>query len=81
MRQIEPCPFDRVSSVFYKEHMDTLPEILTPGEVDRTLRYPSGRAARLARQGKLDFVRLPDGEIRFRREDIERILKGADHAD
>jgi len=32
--------------------------------------------------GKIPFVRLPDGEIRFKQQDIERIVcgKGEDHA-
>lgn len=50
--------------------------LLVPREVDRLLRYPRGRAARLARNGQLRHVVLPDGEIRFRREDIDRLLAG-----
>jgi predicted site-specific integrase-resolvase len=38
------------------------------------LRYPRGRAIRLARAGKLPCIVLPDGEMRFRRSDLERIV-------
>lgn len=48
--------------------------LLTPREVDRTLRYPRGRAKRLAEIGKLPHIRLPDGEIRFDENDISRLL-------
>lgn len=63
-------------------HTDEMDELLTPSEVDAVLRYRSGRAKRLARMGKIPFVRLPDGEIRFKQQDIERIVcgKGEDHA-
>jgi len=40
-------------------------ELLTGREVDRLLRYPRGRSARLARRGDIPHVELPDGEIRF----------------
>ena len=49
------------------------PDLLTPAEVDALLRYRAGRSARLARGGKLPHVLLPDGSIRFRYADIERI--------
>jgi hypothetical protein len=51
-------------------------ELLKPKEVDLLLRYPSGRSQRLARQGKIPHVLLPDGEIRFRQSDIERLTTG-----
>ena len=44
--------------------------ILTPEEVDSLLRYPRGRAARLARAGKLPVIILRDGELRFSRDSI-----------
>ncbi|HOA75966.1 MAG TPA: helix-turn-helix domain-containing protein [Phycisphaerae bacterium] len=49
-------------------------QLLTPKDVDTILRYPSGRAARLARAGKLPHVTLPDGEIRFDQAEIEELL-------
>ena len=49
--------------------------LLTPREVDRLLRYPRGRAARLARAHKLPAVFLPDGEIRFDAHELAQALK------
>jgi hypothetical protein len=51
--------------------------LLTPRDVDRLFRYPSGRAARLARAGRIPFIRLPDGEIRFDQAEIERLISSA----
>lgn len=48
--------------------------LLTPRDVDRILRYPEGRSARLARQNRISHICLPDGEIRFDSEEIERLL-------
>ncbi len=47
--------------------------LLTPRDVDAILRYPNGRAARLARAGLIPSIRLPDGEIRFNPEVVERL--------
>ena len=49
-------------------------ELLTGWEVDRLLRCPRGRSLRLARKGLLPAVTLPDGELRFHRADLERML-------
>lgn len=54
--------------------MAGMTQLLTPRDVDRILIYPAGRARRLAREGRLPAVTLPDGQIRFRREDIERLI-------
>jgi len=51
-------------------------EILTPEEVDRLLRYPRGRAVKLAKAGLLPAILLPDGEVRFDRQAIVEALKG-----
>ena len=48
---------------------------LQPGELDKLLRYPRGRSARLARKGLIPCTRLPDGELRFDRELIDDWLK------
>lgn len=45
-----------------------------PREVDRLLRYPRGRSARLARDNRLPHIILPDGEIRFDEAEIEKLL-------
>lgn len=55
---------------------DDLEPLLTPPVVDSLFRFPNGRSARLARQGKLRHVVLPDGSLRFRRADVEAILEG-----
>ena len=44
--------------------------LLTPGELAALLRIPSARVMRLARRGRLPYVRLPGGEIAFDRQDI-----------
>ena len=49
-------------------------ELLTPTDLDRLLSYPRGRAKRLARKGAIPHVRLPDGEIRFDRQEIAEWL-------
>ena len=51
-------------------------KLLTPYEVDQALRYSRGRSLRLARRNVLPHVTLPDGEIRFRPADIERLMAG-----
>ena len=48
--------------------------LLMPREVDRLFRYPRGRSLRLAKAAQLPFIRLPDGEIRFDQEQINRVL-------
>jgi hypothetical protein len=49
-------------------------ELLKPKEVDILLRYPAGRATRLAKRGLLPYILLPDGSIRFRQGDIEALV-------
>jgi excisionase family DNA binding protein len=53
---------------------DRLEPLLTPREVDQLVRWPRGRALRLARSGELPAVYLPGNVIRFRRQDIERLF-------
>jgi hypothetical protein len=48
------------------------PTFITPREADRLLRWPQGRAAKAAREGRLPAITLPDGEIRF---DMEKLLR------
>ena len=55
--------------------MDT--RLLKPREVDLILRYPAGRAEKLARRALIPCVTLPDGEIRFTAETVERLMKEA----
>jgi hypothetical protein len=49
-------------------------ELLYPIDVDQRLNWHLGKAEKLARQRRLPYVLLPDGSIRFRWEDIERLL-------
>jgi excisionase family DNA binding protein len=53
-------------------------EYLTPDEVDERLKLPRGKAARLARRGKLPACVLPDGTIRFPAEELESFLRTKD---
>ena len=48
--------------------------LLYPEDVDQRWNWPLGRAERLARQGRLPYVLLPDGSIRFRWEQIEQLV-------
>jgi len=48
--------------------------LLCGEEVDRRVNWPTGRAQKLARRGKLPHVVLPDGDIRFIWEQVERLL-------
>ncbi len=48
--------------------------LLYPEDIDQRLNWPLGRAERLARQRRLPYVLLPDGSIRFRWEEIERLV-------
>lgn len=48
--------------------------MLTGVEVDKRLRWPLGRAERLARRGKLPHLLLPDGVIRFRWRQVRELL-------
>lgn len=48
--------------------------LLLPREVDRLFRWHVGRATRLANKGLLPFIRLPDGQMRFDAEEIDRLL-------
>ena len=48
--------------------------LLYPEDVDRGLNWPLGRAERLARQRRLPYVLLPDGSIRFRWDEIDRLV-------
>lgn len=51
-------------------------KLLTPEEVDASLRWPLGKAERLARRGVLPHLVLPDGKtIRFERDAVERAIR------
>lgn len=50
--------------------------LLKPGEVDIIFKYPAGRTRRLAKAGKIDFIVLPDGDIRIPESAINEIVHG-----
>lgn len=54
--------------------------LLTARELERILRYSPGHATRLAKAGKLPYLILPDGEVRFDETEIERLLYSSDCA-
>jgi len=49
-------------------------KLLTPTELDEVLRYPQGKSQRLARRNLLPHITLPDGSVRFRLAEIEKLL-------
>lgn len=49
--------------------------LLKPAEIDVLFRYPTGRTIRLARQNKIPFIELPDGEIRIRESFIQSLIQ------
>jgi hypothetical protein len=46
-----------------------------PEDIDRSLNWPLGTAARLARRNKLPHYRLPDDSIRFRKDEVEALVR------
>ncbi len=48
--------------------------LLKPKQIDRILQWPFGKTLRLAKQGKIPHIILPDGQIRFDSKDIDRLL-------
>lgn len=54
--------------------MTSLPLLLTTGEVAEALAVDHETVRRWVKAGKLQAIRLPSGVMRFRREDVERIL-------
>lgn len=49
-------------------------ELLRTSEVDRLLSWPFGKTSRLARDGKIPCVQLPDGQIRIAKTDLQELL-------
>lgn len=48
--------------------------LIKPRDVDRILGYRPGQAERQAKRNKLTHVVLPNGDIRFRKADVEKII-------
>jgi len=51
-------------------------ELIAPKEACRMLDVSASTVRRWAYQGKIRYVRLPSGRLRYYRSDIEKILKG-----
>lgn len=39
------------------------------------LRYRTGRTKRLIKEGRIPFIRLPDGEVRIDAAELEQLLR------
>jgi predicted site-specific integrase-resolvase len=50
-------------------------ELLKPGEVSLLLRWSENRLLRLAKTGRISHIVLPDGEIRFEKSEIDRLIE------
>ena len=50
-------------------------DLVTGLEIDAICCWPSGRAKRLAVKGKLPYYRLPDGDIRFKLNEVLPLVK------
>jgi predicted site-specific integrase-resolvase len=50
-------------------------ELLKPGEVSLLLRWQERRLLRLAKAGRIPHIVLPDGEIRFEKAEIDRLVE------
>jgi hypothetical protein len=53
------------------------PELLVPQEVDRIFRTRPGWAEKQAIAGNLPHITLPDGQVRFVRSQIDRLIRPA----
>ena len=50
-------------------------ELLKPNEVGLLLRLQERRLIRLAKSGRIPHIVLPDGNIRFEKTEIERLVE------
>jgi predicted site-specific integrase-resolvase len=50
-------------------------ELLKPSEVSLLLRWQERRLLRLAKLGQIPHIVLPDGEIRFEKSEIDRLIE------
>ena len=51
-------------------------ELITPKKARSMLGVSASTLRRWAYQGKIRYVRLPSGKLRYYKSDIERILRG-----
>jgi excisionase family DNA binding protein len=54
---------------------DELPELLTTAEVARVFKVARSTVSNWAAQGLLPHTRTPSGRLRFRRTDVEDVLR------
>lgn len=54
---------------------NNLPEVLTVSEVAALLRLHPHTVQRQAREGKIRYFQTAGGHYRFRREDIEQLIR------
>jgi len=59
-----------------KARREELPELLTPAEVGALLKVDPKTVSRWAAAGKIDSIRTPGNHRRFRRDEIEALLRG-----
>jgi len=57
-----------------------VPDLLTAEEVAVPLRVKPATVTRWAREGKIDSLRTPGGQLRFRREDVEALIESGSAA-
>ena len=50
-------------------------DLIYPEQIDRFLNWSLGTAARMARRRRLPHYRLPDGSIRFRKDEVEALVE------
>jgi predicted site-specific integrase-resolvase len=61
------------------ENTDMKIELLNPREVGLLLCYSYRRVLKLARDGRIPYVILPDGDIRFEKSAIDRLIEQGRH--
>lgn len=57
------------------KNTDIASDLLTPSEVAHMFRVDPKTVTRWAKAGKLSFVRTPGGHRRFRRSEVEALLR------
>ncbi len=50
-------------------------ELLKPSEVGLILRYSERQVAKLARAGAIPHIVLPDGQMRFEKSEMDRLIE------
>lgn len=56
--------------------MAPLPELITANAVAKMFATSPDTVRRWVRDGRIDAITLPSGQLRFRREDVEAIIAG-----